>query len=130
MLKRWKCLILLMASLMLSMMCLAASAEAKVEAQNDKIVMDVADAIDLFKYIAQLEAENKALREGLEREREAIQKYIDATNNAIQSYEDERLAWQKLERELNAELKSEATKKYKAAAIALVIGAAIGAAID
>lgn len=101
-----------------------------MEAQNGKIVMDVQDAIDLYRYIAQLEAENKALKEGLKQEREATQKYIDATNNTIQNYENERLAWQKLEQEMNAELKSEVAKKYKTAAIALIIGAAIGAAVN
>ena len=116
---------------MLLMMCLIVPvAEAKVEAQNGKIVMDVQDAIDLYRYIAELEAENKALKEGLEREREATQKYVDAANNTIQNYENERLAWQKLEQEMNAELKSEVAKKYKTAAIALIIGTAIGAAVN
>lgn len=101
-----------------------------MEAQGNKIVMDVQDAIDLYRYIAELEAENKALKEGLEREREATQKYVDAANNTIQNYENERLAWQKLEQEMNAELKSEVAKKYKTAAIALIIGTAIGAAVN
>ena len=52
---------ILLLSLMLSMTCLNVS-EAKVEAINNKIVMDVQDAIDLYWYIAQLEAENKALQ--------------------------------------------------------------------
>lgn len=101
-----------------------------MEAINNKIVMDVQDAIDLYRYIAELEAENKALKEGLEREREATQKYVDAANNTIQNYENERLAWQKLEQELNTELRSEVAKKYKTATIALIIGAAIGAAVN
>jgi len=101
-----------------------------VEAQGNKIVMDVQDAIDIYRYIAELEAENRALKDGLEREREAIQKYINTANSIIQNYESERLAWQKLEQELNAELHNEAAKKYKAYAIALVLGVAIGAAID
>ena len=101
-----------------------------MEAKDNKIVMDVQDAIDLYRYIAQLEAENKALKEGLEQEREATQKYIDAANNTIQNYENERLAWQKLEQELNAELHNEAVKRYKTSAIALMLGVAIGTAIN
>ena len=101
-----------------------------MEAKDNKIVMDVQDAIDLYRYIAQLEAENKALKEGLEQEREATQKYIDAANNTIQNYENERLAWQKLEQELNAELHNEAVKRYKTSAIALMLGVAIGTAVN
>lgn len=122
--------ILLLLLMPLTMFLTASGAEAKVEAQGNKIVMDVQDAINLYRYIAELEAENKALKEGLEREREATQKYVDAANNTIQNYENERLAWQKLEQEMNAELKSEVAKKYKTAAIALIIGTAIGAAVN
>ncbi len=101
-----------------------------MEAKDNKIVMDVQDAIDIYRYIAELEVENKALKDGLEREREATQRYMNTANSTIQNYESERLAWQKLEQELNAELHNEAAKKYKASAIALVLGVAIGAAID
>lgn len=64
-----------------------------MEAINNKIVMDVQDAIDLYRYIAQLEAENKALKDGLDREREVTQNYISKTGVLIQKYEEERLAW-------------------------------------
>ena len=128
--KKWKCLLSLTLLLMLSMTCLAASVEAKVEVKDNKIVMDVQDAIDLYRYIAQLEAENKALREGLEREREATGSYIANTASLIDKYEQERQAWQKLEHEMNAELASERMNKYKTAGIALILGALIGAAVD
>lgn len=101
-----------------------------MEARDNKIVMDVQDAIDLYRYIAQLEAENKALREGLEREREATGNYIANTASLIDKYEQERQAWQKLEQEMNAELASERMNKYKTAGIALILGALIGAAVD
>jgi len=101
-----------------------------VEANDNKIVMDVQDAIDLYRYIAQLEAENKALREGLERERKAIADYMASTSSLIDRHEQEREAWRKLENELNAELANQKAKTYKASAIALVLGGLIGAAID
>ena len=128
--KKWKCLLSLTLLPMLLTMCLAASVEAKVEARDNKIVMDVQDAIDLYRYIAQLEAENKALREGLEREREATGNYIANTASLIDKYEQERQAWQKLEQEMNAELASERMNKYKTAGIALILGALIGVAVD
>ena len=98
-----------------------------MEAQNNKVVMDVADAIDLFKYIAQLEAENKALREGLERERKAMADYMISTSSLIDKYEQEREAWQRLENELNAELANQKAKAYKQSAITLILGGLIGA---
>ena len=101
-----------------------------MEANDNKIVMDVQDAIDLYRYIAQLEAENKALREGLERERKAIADYMASTSSLIDRHEQEREAWRKLENELNAELANQKAKTYKASAIALVLGGLIGAAID
>ena len=101
-----------------------------MEAKDNKIVMDVQDAIDLYRYIAQLEAENKALREGLERERQATDGYIASTALLIDKYEQERLEWQKLEQSMNAELASERTSKYKTAGVALVLGALIGAVAD
>ena len=101
-----------------------------MEAINNKIVMDVQDAIDLYRYIAQLEAENKALREGLERERQATDAYIKNTASLIDKYEQERLEWQRLEQSMNAELASERASKYKTAGVALVLGALIGAVAD
>jgi len=101
-----------------------------VEAKDNKIVMDVQDAIDLYRYIAQLEAENKALREGLERERQATDAYIKNTASLIDKYEQERLEWQRLEQSMNAELASERASKYKTAGVALVLGALIGAVAD
>jgi len=101
-----------------------------VEARDNKIVMDVQDAIDLYRYIAQLEAENKALREGLERERQATDTYIKNTASLIDKYEQERLEWQRLEQSMNAELASERASKYKTAGVALVLGALIGAVAD
>ena len=92
--------------------------------------MDVQDAIDLYRYIAQLEAENKALREGLERERKAMEDYVASVVFSLNAYEQEREAWQKLEKEMNAELANQKAKTYKASAIALVLGGLIGAAID
>jgi hypothetical protein len=127
--KMLKCLTILLLSLVLSMTCLSVS-EAKVEAINNKIVMDVQDAIDLYRYIAQLEAENKALREGLERERQATDTYIKNTASLIDKYEQERLEWQRLEKSMNAELYSERASKYKTAGVALVLGALIGAVAD
>ena len=116
---------------MLLMMCLIVPvAEAKVEAQNGKIVMDVQDAIDLYRYIAQLEAENKALREGLERERKAMEDYVASVAFSLNAYEQEREAWQKLEKEMNAELANQKAKTYKASAIALVLGGLIGAVVS
>ncbi len=127
--KMLKCLTILLLSLVLSMTCLNVS-EAKVEAINNKIVMDVQDAIDLYRYIAQLEAENKALKEGLQREREATDNYISNTSSLIDKYERERTEWQKLEQSMNDELASERASKYKTAGVALILGALIGAAVD
>jgi len=92
--------------------------------------MDVQDAIDLYRYIAQLEAENKALKEGLQREREATDNYISNTSSLIDKYERERTEWQKLEQSMNDELASERASKYKTAGVALILGALIGAAVD
>lgn len=129
--KKLKCPAILLLSLMpLTMFLTASGAEAKVEAQGNKIVMDVQDAIDLYRYIAQLEAENKALREGLERERKAMEDYVASVAFSLNAYEQEREAWQKLEKEMNAELANQKAKTYKASAIALVLGGLIGAAID
>ena len=128
--KTLRCLLILTMLPMLSMTFLTASAEAKVEAKDNKIVMDVQDAIDLYRYIAQLEAENKALREGLERERQATDAYIKNTASLIDKYEQERLEWQRLEQSMNAELASERASKYKTAGVALVLGALIGAVAD
>ena len=100
-----------------------------MEAINNKIVMDVQDAIDLYRYIAQLEAENKALKEGLERERNAVDTYITNTNSLIEKYEQERNAWKKLENELNNELAKQKVKSYKQSAITLILGGIIGAII-
>ena len=91
-----------------------------MEAINNKIVMDVQDAIDLYRYIAQLEAENKALKDGLAREREATQNYISKTGVLIQKYEEERLAWFELEKQMNIELQDQKVKTYKTSTIALI----------
>ena len=128
--KKLKYLLSLLLLPMLLMMCLAVSVEAKVEAQNGKIVMDVQDAIDLYRYIAQLEAENKALKEGLQRERETTDTYIANTASLIDKYEQERLEWQKLEQSMNAELASERASKYKTAGVAFLLGALVGAAVN
>lgn len=98
-----------------------------MEAINNKIVMDVQDAIDLYKYIAQLEAENKALKEGLERERKSTSDYIAEVTSLLEKHAQERDAWQKLADELNAELANNKAKTYKYSAIALVLGGVIGA---
>lgn len=98
-----------------------------MEAINNKIVMDVQDAIDLYKYIAQLEAENKALREGLERERKATSDYIAEVTSLLEKHEQERNAWQKLADELNAEVANNKTKTFKYSTIALILGGIIGA---
>ena len=101
-----------------------------MEAINNKIVMDVQDAIDLYRYIAQLEAENKALKDGLDREREAIQDYMQKTNGLVQKYEEERAAWEMLEKQMNIELQSQKAKIYKTSAIALLIGGIVGAVVS
>ena len=100
-----------------------------MEAINNKIVMDVQDAIDLYKYIAQLEAENKALKEGLERERKATEDYIAEVTSLLEKHEQERYAWQKLADELNAEVANNKAKTFKYSAIALILGGLVGAAI-
>jgi len=128
--KKLKYLLSLLLLPMLLMMCLPVPVEAKVEAQNNKIVMDVQDAIDLYRYIAQLEAENKALKEGLQRERETTDTYIANTASLIDKYEQERLEWQKLEQSMNAELASERASKYKTAGVAFLLGALVGAAVN
>ena len=98
-----------------------------MEAINNKIVMDVQDAIDLYKYIAQLEAENKALKEGLERERKATEDYIAEVTSLLEKHEQERSAWQKLADELNAEVANNKAKTFKYSAIALILGGIVGA---
>jgi len=100
-----------------------------VEAINNKIVMDVQDAIDLYRYIAQLEAENKALKEGLDRERKATENYVVEVTSLLEKHEQERSAWQKLENELNNELAKQKVKSYKQSAITLILGGLIGAII-
>ena len=101
-----------------------------MEAKDNKIVMDVQDAIDLYRYIAQLEAENKALKDGLQLEREATDSYMANMASLIDKYEQERLEWQKLEQSMNAELASERASKYKTAGVALILGALVGAAVN
>lgn len=101
-----------------------------MEAINNKIVMDVQDAIDLYRYIAQLEAENKALKDGLAREREVTQNYISKTGVLIQKYEEERLAWFELEKQMNIELQDQKVKTYKTSTIALILGGIIGAVVS
>ena len=98
-----------------------------MEARDNKIVMDVQDAIDLYRYIAQLEAENKALKEGLEIERNTTDSYINNISALLEKYEQERNAWQKLADELNAELSNNKAKTYKYSAVALIIGGIVGA---
>ncbi len=100
-----------------------------MEAQGNKIVMDVQDAIDLYRYIAELEAENKALRNGLEQERQATEQYINQASELIDKYEQERKAWDELERQMNLELREQKIKTYKRSVIALILGGAIGAII-
>lgn len=92
--------------------------------------MDVQDAIDLYTYISKLEAENKALKEGLQREREATDDYVANTASLIDRHERERLEWQKLEKNLKTELASARVGKYKAAGVALILGAIIGVLAD
>jgi len=91
--------------------------------------MDVQDAIDLYRYIAELEAENKALRNGLEQERQATEQYINQASELIDKYEQERKAWDELERQMNLELREQKIKTYKRSVIALILGGAIGAII-
>ncbi len=91
--------------------------------------MDVQDAIDLYRYIAQLEAENKALKEGLDRERKATENYVVEVTSLLEKHEQERSAWQKLENELNNELAKQKVKSYKQSAITLILGGLIGAII-
>ena len=122
---------ILLLSLMLSMTFLTASmAEAKVEAKDNKIVMDVQDAIDIYRYIAQLEAENKVLKEGLNREREATNQYTEQTSKLLQQYESERIAWMELEQQMNKELQNQRIKTYKTLTTALILGGLIGAVIS
>ena len=91
--------------------------------------MDVQDAVDLYRYIAQLEAENKALKEGLDRERKATENYVVEVTSLLEKHEQERSAWQKLENELNNELAKQKVKSYKQSAITLILGGLIGAII-
>ena len=100
-----------------------------MEAKDNKIVMDVQDAIDLYRYIAELEAENRALRDGLERERQATKQYINQASELIDKYEQERKAWNELERQMNSELREQKMKGYKHSVITFILGGAIGAII-
>ena len=129
--KTLKCLVILMLLLTALMTFLTASvAEAKVEAKDNKIVMDVQDAIDIYRYIAQLEAENKVLKEGLNREREATNQYTEQTSKLLQQYESERIAWMELEQQMNKELQNQRIKTYKTLTTALILGGLIGAVIS
>lgn len=101
-----------------------------MEAKDNKIVMDVQDAIDIYRYIAQLEAENKVLKEGLNREREATNQYTEQTSKLLQQYESERIAWMELEQQMNKELQNQRIKTYKTLTTALILGGLIGAVIS
>lgn len=99
-------------------------------AENNKVVMDVQDAIDLYRYIKELEVENKVLKEQIEKERLAVQEYVDKTNELIMRHENERQSWEKLAAEINAELNASKRKTYKYALIGFVLGGVVGAVVD
>ena len=99
-------------------------------AENNKVVMDVQDAIDLYRYIKELEVENKVLKEQIEKERLAVQEYVDKTNELIMRHESERQSWEKLATEINAELNAAERKTYKYALLGFVLGGVVGAVVD
>lgn len=99
-------------------------------AENNKVVMDVQDAIDLYRYIKELEVENRVLKEQIEKERLAVQEYVDKTNELIMWHESERQSWEKLAAEINAELNAAERKKYKYALLGFVLGGVVGAVVD
>ena len=99
-------------------------------AENNKVVMDVQDAIDLYRYIKELEVENKVLKEQIEKERLAVREYVDKTNELIMRHENERQSWEKLAAEINAELNAAERKAYKYALLGFVLGGVVGAVVD
>lgn len=99
-------------------------------AENNKVVMDVQDAIDLYRYIKELEVENRVLKEQIEKERLAVQEYVDKTNELIMRHENERQSWEKLATEINAELNAAKRKTYKYALLGFVLGGVVGAVVD
>lgn len=99
-------------------------------AENNLVVMDVQDAIDLYRYIKELEVENRVLKEQIKKERLAVQEYVDKTNELIMRHENERQSWEKLAAEINAELNAAERKTYKYALIGFVLGGVVGAVVD
>lgn len=99
-------------------------------AENNKVVMDVQDAIDLYRYIKELEVENRVLKEQIEKERLAVQEYVDKTNELIMRHENERQSWEKLATEINAELNASKLKTYKYALLGFVLGGVVGAVVE
>jgi hypothetical protein len=85
--------------------------------------MSVKDANDLFNYIDELEQKVSVLEDRLQVERESTDKYI-------MTVEQERQAWEDLERSLNAELKQAKIQKWKYGFAGLLFGGIIVAIAD
>lgn len=110
-----------MTLLLLSMMC--SPGYAVIENDNGTITMSVKDANDLFNYIDELEQKVSVLEDRLQVERESTDKYI-------MTVEQERQAWEDLERSLNAELKQAKIQKWKYGFAGLLFGGIIVAIAD
>ena len=85
--------------------------------------MSVEDANDLYYYIEELEQKVALLEERLEAERQSTDKYI-------LSIEEEREAWEDLEKSLNTEVKNAEQKKWKYGFTGLLVGGLIIAVVD
>jgi chromosome segregation ATPase len=85
--------------------------------------MSVEDANDLYHYIEELEQKVSILEERLEAERQSTDKYI-------LSIEEEREAWEDLEKSLNTEVKNAEQKKWKYGFTGLLVGGLIIAVVD
>jgi hypothetical protein len=96
---------------------------AVIENDNGTITMSVKDANDLFNYIDELEQKVSVLEDRLQVERESTDKYI-------MTVEQERQAWEDLERSLNAELKQAKIQKWKYGFAGLLFGGIIVAIAD
>jgi uncharacterized protein YlxW (UPF0749 family) len=96
---------------------------AAVKSNNNVITMSVEDANDLYNYIDKLQQKVSLLEERLQSERESTDKYI-------MTVEQERQAWENLERSMNAELRQVKMQRWKYGFVGALIGGIVIAITD
>jgi len=109
--------------MLLMLLMMSSPGYAAVKSNNNVITMSVEDANDLYSYINKLERKVSLLEERLQSERELTDKYI-------MTVEQERQAWEDLEKSLNAELKQAKIQKWKYGFVGALIGGIVIAITD